>query len=72
MFRRLTYHDDAGACHKVVLAVVFKVEADLKTSGNVDTLFNNGMANSSAFSNPYARHEHGRLNQAAVFDSNTW
>jgi len=71
VFRRLTHNDDAGVRHEVVLAIVFKVEADLKTSGNPDTFFNNGMANSRALSDPYTRHEHRGLNQAAVFDSNT-
>jgi hypothetical protein len=70
MFRRLTYNDDAGGGHEVVPAVVFNVEADLKTSGNVDTFFNNGMANSGVFSDPDTGHEHGRVKETAVFKTN--
>jgi hypothetical protein len=71
VFRRLTYNDNSGVRHEVVFAIVFKVEADLKTGGNVDPFFDNGIANSRVLSNPYTRHQHGGLNQTAVFDTNT-
>ena len=58
----------ASIRNDVVLVVAFKVEADLEAGGNVDTFFNNGIANSSVLSDPGARHQNGGLNRTAVFN----
>ena len=71
MFRRLTHNNDAGVRYEVVFTIVFEIEADLKTRGNVDAFFNNGMANSRVLSDPYILHEHGGFNQTAFFSTNT-
>jgi len=66
----LADHNHSRFRYGVVTAVVFHIESRMKSSGNLDTFFDNDAPKLGAFANANARHQNRVIHGCVLFNLN--